>query len=203
MVDLFRFLSRYTSFLVQLAGFFLLICGMCIYNDIIFAPLLRSHGCLQPSDSDLEIVVSNEGALVLFSSVTKQKWSNCDVFTKGTWQFIRTDESQLCWHESCVFVVQVYKTMTATMNKLQFCKIGRKDTTTDHSTLSTMRQFSREVVIWKSSLSPVETNLWWKQLLLCHCHTKWSSWLRKVNAQLRFLTLWRWEIESETVVWHL
>ena len=36
------------SFFVQLAGFILLICGMCIYNDIIFAPVLRSRGCLKP-----------------------------------------------------------------------------------------------------------------------------------------------------------
>ena len=57
------FCFRYSSFLIQAVGFLLLICGMCIYNDIIFAPCLRSNGCLPPRDSDLEVLVSNNTGL--------------------------------------------------------------------------------------------------------------------------------------------
>lgn len=57
------FCFRYSSFLIQAVGFLLLICGMCIYNEIIFAPCLRSNGCLPPRDSDLEVLVSNNTGL--------------------------------------------------------------------------------------------------------------------------------------------
>ena len=55
---LFHF--SFKEFLVQAAGFFLLICGMCIYNGIVFEPLLRSHGCLTRRQNDLETLVANE-----------------------------------------------------------------------------------------------------------------------------------------------
>jgi hypothetical protein len=36
----------YKSFLLQLLGFVLLVGGMFIYNDLLFAPFLRSRGIL-------------------------------------------------------------------------------------------------------------------------------------------------------------
>ena len=38
----------YRSFLLQLAGFALLIGGMCVYNDLVFAPALRRCGLIGP-----------------------------------------------------------------------------------------------------------------------------------------------------------
>lgn len=39
----------YHSILIQLGGFALLIAGMFIYNDLIFAPFLRRRGLLRTS----------------------------------------------------------------------------------------------------------------------------------------------------------
>ena len=37
------------SFLLQLAGFLLLVCGMMIYNNLVFRPFLIRHNCLRDS----------------------------------------------------------------------------------------------------------------------------------------------------------
>ena len=37
---------------LQVLGFAILIGGMCIYNDIVFAPFLRRKGCLGGGDQD-------------------------------------------------------------------------------------------------------------------------------------------------------
>lgn len=49
------------SFVTQLGGFFLLIVGMCLYNDIVIAPALRRCGCLKRRDeSDLSPLITED-----------------------------------------------------------------------------------------------------------------------------------------------
>jgi len=58
------------TILLQLAGFLLLICGMMIYNNLVFRPFLIRHNCLKadPQPRDWALINHPDGKIRYASS---------------------------------------------------------------------------------------------------------------------------------------